>query len=107
MPWPGGASRMPRDQTKTISSDGLRPKTNEGFRANRAYELRGRETGANRSLIEAIVARYQYPMPEDLTDQNTKYLEAMQKVHEQFFNTILNGRWSEAMIHLWALGLLV
>lgn len=69
--------------------------------AKRAYELRDRETGANRALIEAIVARYQYPMPEDLTDQNTKYLEAMQKVHEQFpLDTDVAVWTAEAMICL-------
>ncbi len=52
--------------------------------AQRALELKERESGANRALIEALVQRYQYPLPEDLTDQNNAYLEAMKKVRDQF-----------------------
>jgi tetratricopeptide (TPR) repeat protein len=52
--------------------------------AQKAYKLREYETGANRALIEAIVTRYNYPVPTDLTEQNFAYLEAMQSVHEQF-----------------------
>ncbi|HIB50618.1 MAG TPA: hypothetical protein EYO40_04985 [Phycisphaerales bacterium] len=52
--------------------------------AHKAYELREFETGANRALIEAIIERYNYPLPEDLTNQNLAYLEAMESVHEQF-----------------------
>ncbi|MBT5409435.1 MAG: tetratricopeptide repeat protein [Phycisphaerae bacterium] len=52
--------------------------------AQRAYELKEYETGANRALIEAIVTRYNYPTPEDFTDQHFAYLAAMEAVHEQF-----------------------
>lgn len=52
--------------------------------AQRAYELRERESGANRALIEALVARYTLPLPEDLTQQNEAYLTAMRKVHARF-----------------------
>ena len=52
--------------------------------AQRAYELKEYETGANRALIEAIVTRYNYPTPEDFTDQNFSYLDAMESAHGQF-----------------------
>ena len=52
--------------------------------AQRAFELRNYETGANRALIEAIVHRYQYPTPEDLTEQNEAYLDQMIKIMEEF-----------------------
>ena len=52
--------------------------------SQRAYELKEYETGANRALIEAIVTRYNYPTPEDFTDQNFSYLDAMESAHEQF-----------------------
>lgn len=52
--------------------------------AQKAYGLRKNETGANQALIEAIVKRYNYPVPSDLTEQNLAYLEAMQLVREQF-----------------------
>ena len=42
--------------------------------AQRAFELRENEEGANRALIEAIVKRYIYPLPDDLTSQNQQYL---------------------------------
>ena len=46
----------------------------------KAFEFRDRESGANRALIEALVSRYTYPAPEDLTEQNQAYFEAMEKV---------------------------
>ena len=52
--------------------------------AQRAYELRDHEQGANRALIEAIVSRYNYPAPEDLSSQNEAYLQAMQEVHRSY-----------------------
>lgn len=52
--------------------------------AQRAYELRHNEADANCALIETIVSRYNYPMPEDLGSQNLNYLKAMKKVHAQF-----------------------
>ena len=52
--------------------------------AQRAIELKDNESPANQALIEAIGHRYQYPMPEDLTEQDEAYLAAMMKVHEQF-----------------------
>ena len=52
--------------------------------AQRAIELKDRESGPNRALIEAIGHRYNYPMPEDLSEQNLTYLEAMEMVHEQY-----------------------
>ena len=42
--------------------------------AQKAYELRDREQGANRALIEALAKRYTLPLPEDLTAQNEAYL---------------------------------
>ena len=52
--------------------------------ARKAFELRERETGANRALIEALVSRYSYPAPEDLTEQNQAYFEAMTEVMAAF-----------------------
>jgi len=49
--------------------------------AQRAFELREKESGANRALIEALVHRYTYPAPEDLTELNEAYLKAMEKVY--------------------------
>ena len=51
--------------------------------AQRAYELRENEQGANRKLIEATIHRYTYPVPDDLSAQNEAYLEALQEVHDQ------------------------
>ena len=50
----------------------------------RALELKDYETGANRALIEALAHRYNYPKPEDLTEQNQAYLDQMVEVHAQF-----------------------
>jgi tetratricopeptide (TPR) repeat protein len=52
--------------------------------AQKAYELKDRETGANRALIEALVTRYNYPVPEDLTEQNQAYFEAMSTVMDAY-----------------------
>jgi len=52
--------------------------------AQKAYELRDREQGANRALIEALAKRYTLPLPEDLTAQNEAYLAAMREVKAQF-----------------------
>ena len=52
--------------------------------AQRANELKEHESDVNRALIEAIAHRYQYPMPEDLSELNEAYLDAMVEVHEQF-----------------------
>ena len=49
-----------------------KPKDEWSFAASRrAFELKDREEGANRALIEALVTRYNLPLPEDLTAQNT------------------------------------
>ena len=69
--------------------------------ARRAHELRDRETGANRALIDALVARYQYPMPEDLTGQNEAYLEAMREVAGNHrFDPDVQAWLAEAMLCL-------
>ncbi len=52
--------------------------------AQKAYELREFETGANQALIDALVHRFNYPVPEDLTEQNTAYLHEMESVLEEF-----------------------
>ena len=52
--------------------------------AQKAFELRDRERGANRALIEALTCRYTLPLPEDLTEQNQAYLDAMLEVKERF-----------------------
>lgn len=69
--------------------------------AQKAHALRDRETGANRALIEAIVSRYGYPMPEDLAGQNEAYLEAMTDVAARFpFDPDVQSWHAEAMICL-------
>ena len=69
--------------------------------AQKAWELRDRETGANRALIEALVSRYEYPGPDDLTDQNEAYLAAMDEVAEDFpFDPDIRTWHAEAMICL-------
>ena len=73
--------------------------------AKKAFELRDRESAANRALIEAVVARYQYPMPEDLTAQNEAYLAEMRTVAAAFpFDPDIQTWTAEAMITLqpWA-----
>ena len=61
------------------------PKDDWSFSATgKAYELREREKGANRALIEALSVRYTHPLPDDLSVQNEAYLSAMLKVREQF-----------------------
>ena len=62
-----------------------KPKDEWSYAASRrAFELREREEGANRALIEALVERYNLPLPEDLTEQNKAYLAAMEKVMSRF-----------------------
>lgn len=62
-----------------------KPKDEWSYAASRrAFELREREDGANRALIEALVERYNLPLPEDLTEQNKAYLAAMEKVMSRF-----------------------
>ncbi len=69
--------------------------------AQRAYELRNREAGANRALIEALVHRYRFPMPEDLTEQNEAYLAAMRPVAEAYpFDPDVQTWLAEAMLCL-------
>ncbi len=73
--------------------------------ATKAFDLRDRETGANRALIEALVSRYEYPMPEDLADQNEAYLAAMREVAAAFpYDPDVQTWTAEAMITLqpWA-----
>ncbi|MHC4247169.1 MAG: hypothetical protein ACYSUU_10250, partial [Planctomycetota bacterium] len=73
--------------------------------AKKAFDLRAGESDANRALIEALVARYEYPMPEDLTEQNEAYLAEMRKVAEAFpFDPDIQTWTAEAMITLqpWA-----
>jgi tetratricopeptide (TPR) repeat protein len=52
--------------------------------ATRAYECRDRESASNQALIEAIQHRYNLPLPEDLSEQNEAYLEAMVDVRKRF-----------------------
>ena len=69
--------------------------------ARRAHELRDRETGANRALIDALVHRYRFPMPEDLTEQNEAYLGAMRPVAEAYpFDPDVQTWLAEAMLCL-------
>ena len=79
--WAIAYSCGPNQNNPTIAA----PKDQWSYAAaQRAFELKDRESGANRALIEALVHRYQYPAPEDLTDQNQAYLDAMVKVRDQF-----------------------
>jgi len=65
----------------------------------RAFETRGRETGVNRALIEALQHRYNLPLPEDLSPQNEAYLAAMEQVHDRFPMDPDVGVWTaEAMM---------
>ncbi|MCH2149236.1 MAG: hypothetical protein MK095_07360 [Phycisphaerales bacterium] len=67
--------------------------------AQRAYALREMEDGANRALIEALVHRYNYPRPEDLTEQNQAYLDAMEDVYERYSMDPDVATWTaEAML---------
>ncbi|MBC22572.1 MAG: hypothetical protein CMJ32_04465 [Phycisphaerae bacterium] len=52
--------------------------------AQKAMQLKDRETPANQGLIDAIQHRYNYPMPEDLAEQNEAYIEAMVQLQEKF-----------------------
>ena len=52
--------------------------------ARRAFECMDRECASNRALIEAIQHRYNLPLPEDLTEQNEAYLEAMIETQKRF-----------------------
>jgi tetratricopeptide (TPR) repeat protein len=52
--------------------------------AQRAFELKDRESPSNQALIDALVHRYNYPQPADLTEQNQAYLDAMVAVHDRF-----------------------
>ena len=73
--------------------------------AKKAFDLRDRETGGNRALIEALVSRYEYPMPEDLSEQNEAYLAAMREVAAGFpYDPDVQTWTAEAMITLqpWA-----
>ncbi|MGE4618581.1 MAG: hypothetical protein AAEJ04_02090 [Planctomycetota bacterium] len=79
--WAIGYSCGPNQNNPTIKS----PKDQWSYAAaQRAFELRENETGSNRALIEALVHRYNYPSPEDLSEQNEAYLKAMVKVNDQF-----------------------
>ena len=67
--------------------------------AQRAYELREKEGGANRALIEALIHRYNYPRPDDLTEQNQAYLDAMENVYERYSMDPDVAAWTaEAML---------
>lgn len=69
--------------------------------AARAYELRERETGANRALIDALPTRYRLPLPEDLTEQNQAWLAAMRKIAERYpFDADVQTWTAEAMLCL-------
>lgn len=69
--------------------------------ADRAHQFRERESGANRALIDAIQARYEYPMPEDLTAQNEAYLARMDEVAAAHpFDPDVQAWHAEAMICL-------
>lgn len=48
--------------------------------AARARELAGRETAANRALIEALARRYSDPPPEQRADLDRDFADAMRKV---------------------------
>ena len=96
--WGIGYAAGPNQNNELI----VPPKDQWSFAAaQRAYELRGRETGANLALIEALVSRYEYPKPEDLTAQNEAYLAAMDDVAaEHPFDPDVQAWHAEAMICL-------
>ena len=79
--WGIGYSGGPNQNNPGID----KPKDQWSYAASqKAFELREREKGANKALIEALVHRYTFPVPEDLTAQNEAYLSAMDKVIEEF-----------------------
>ncbi len=79
--WGIGYSGGPNQNNPGID----KPKDEWSYAASRrAFELREREQGANRALIEALVVRYNLPLPEDLTEQNKAYLSAMERVMKRF-----------------------
>ncbi len=79
--WGIGYSCGPNQNNPTIAE----PKDQWSYAAaQRAFELKDRESAVNQALIEALVHRYQYPVPEDLADQNQAYLDAMRKVRDQY-----------------------
>lgn len=79
--WGIGYSSGPNQNNPKI----LPPKDQWSYAAaRRAFELKDRESGANRALIEALIHRYQFPAPEDLTELNQAYMDAMVEVRDQF-----------------------
>ena len=82
MAWWGVAySSGPNQNNPTIES----PKDEWSYAAaQKAFELKDNETKSNQALIEAIIHRYNYPVPDDLGIQNENYLNAMLKVKEKF-----------------------
>ncbi len=79
--WGIGYSGGPNQNNPGID----KPKDQWSYAASqKAFELREREKGANKALIEALVHRYTFPVQEDLTAQNEAYLSAMDKVIEEF-----------------------
>ena len=75
--WGIGYSGGPNQNNPGID----KPKDQWSYEATQqAFTHRERENGANRALIEALVHRYQWPVPEDLTEQNEAYLSQMNKV---------------------------
>ena len=79
--WGIGYSGGPNQNNPGINQ----PKDQWSYAATQqAFKHRERENGANRALIEALVHRYQWPVPDDLTEQNGAYLFQMKKVMEKF-----------------------
>jgi tetratricopeptide (TPR) repeat protein len=79
--WGIGYSGGPNQNNPGID----KPKDQWSYAATRkAFELREREKGANKALIEALIHRYTFPVPEDLTAQNEAYLSAMNKVNQEY-----------------------
>jgi tetratricopeptide (TPR) repeat protein len=79
--WGIGYSGGPNQNNPGID----KPKDQWSYAATRkAFELREREKGANKALIEALIHRYTFPVAEDLTAQNEAYLSAMNKVNQEY-----------------------
>lgn len=65
----------------------------------KALEFKDRESPTNQGLIEALQHRYTYPMPEDLTEQNEAYIDAMVALQERFPRDVDIQAWTaEAMM---------
>ncbi len=61
----------------------------------------GRAAPVERALIDALSARYAWPIPEDRTHLDRAYADAMQRVHEQFADDVdIAALYAESLMNL-------